>query len=316
MKLLAPRPVPVSSALKSSVASHVETPTQTTHDRFSATSTSPPAPASTLVSTANIPLSHVIPFYKAHPSRCGVVFYASATSQNDASLLKFVEAIGDGLKSARTPQAERFHVVCGGVGQPNSLMEAIARSASKGGVHTVGIDPSFNPPDRAYVAHKQARSKQFLKEFYPTTLAADTMHGRHSFDTRSAYTVALPGGTGTLMEIMTKATDLYFNSTLRPAQKQIILVNHNQFFTAPGGLMDHLKFFQRHGHLKPGFEKLFTLANTPQEVLDALQNPHVPWTPGQTPYRHLEPVLSARSASHRASRQSGAGSRVKSTYNT
>lgn len=171
-------------------------------------------------------------------------------------------------------------------------METIARSATEAGVHTVGIDTSLNPPGPDFLAQKKARSKQHIQEFYLTTMVADTMHGRHSFDTRSAYKVALPGGTGTLMEIMIKATDPYFNSTLRPAQKQIILVNHDQFFTAPGGLIYHLKYFERKGLLKPGFDKLFTVANTPQEVLAALQNPDIPWTTGQTPQRHLEPVLS------------------------
>lgn len=76
-------------------------------DRFNRTTPASTTSAAPLVTTATVPLSRVAPYYQAHPARCGVVFYASANPQKDASLVKFVEAIGHGLKHARTPRGNR-----------------------------------------------------------------------------------------------------------------------------------------------------------------------------------------------------------------
>jgi predicted Rossmann-fold nucleotide-binding protein len=230
-------------------------------------------------------------FRALHPPERGVIVYASAGVQKDPELYRLACDVGAALKHVAKDSQKTPHLVFGGVGRSGSLMEAVGRGATENGVHTVGVD----------VAHLDAtvdgsnkladgRTDQYVREAYITPVFPERIYGRHGFEARSGYTVALPGGAGTLMEIVTKAVELSFNKTLFPAQKQIVLLDYKNFYTAPGGFMDHMRFLEKHGMMKPGFTDIFTVVKTPREMVKALQRDDVPWTPGVSPRLVMQPL--------------------------
>lgn len=90
--------------------------------------------------------------------------------------------------------------------------------------------------------------------------------------------MALPGGPGTLHEVMTKANELYYNHTIAPSQKQILLLDHQNFFSAPGGLLDHIGYLIQQGLTDPNFLGIFKRVQTPEEIGPCLLDKQVPWT--------------------------------------
>lgn len=230
-------------------------------------------------------------FRALHPPERGVIVYASASVQRDPELYRLARDVGAALKTLSKDPSKPSHLVFGGVGRAGSLMEAVGRGASESGVHTVGVD----------VAHLDAtvdgsnkladgRTDKYVREAYITPVFPERIYGRHGFEARSGYTVALPGGAGTLMEILTKAVELSFDKTLFPAQKQIVLLDYKNFYTAPGGFMDHMRFLEKHRMMVPGFTNIFTVVKTPEEMVKALQRDDIPWTPGVSPRLVMQPL--------------------------
>lgn len=174
------------------------------------------------------------------------------------------KALGQTMKEGKP-----LHVVTGG-GERTCNMGATAQGAIEAGSRALGIAVPFEgwtPPANDYT--------QFLMQpSFPTRL-----YGRGGFEQTSAYTVALPGGVGTAFELLAKAQDLHLSHTPFPAQKQIVLVDFNEFYSGPGGLMPYLQGLVDRKMVKPDFLSLFTLVKTPEEVPAKLMDPDIPWSP-------------------------------------
>lgn len=133
------------------------------------------------------------------------------------------------------------------------LMGAVADDVIKGGAQAVGVIPTF------MLKHEIAH--QGLTRLHLT----DTMHTRKTVMAEYADAfITLPGGLGTLEEIMEIATwrQLYQH------EKPMIILNINGFYDR---LIEHLKFTTEQGFMKPADLERLVVCNTIDEAIDLLK---------------------------------------------
>jgi uncharacterized protein (TIGR00730 family) len=203
------------------------------------------------------------------PRENGVVVYSGYSPLPDDPTCELAKRLGRALgKTFKNGQP--LHVVTGG-GEKTSNMGATAEGAMEVGSKALGVAipfPGWIPPEKDHT--------RFV--MYPTFPMR--VYGPVGFEQTSAYTVALPGGIGTAWELLAKAQDLWFDHTPLPCQKQIVLVDHNGFYSGPNGLMPYLQGLVDRGMMKKEIMGLFTLVKTPEEVPAKLMDESVKWTTG------------------------------------
>lgn len=133
------------------------------------------------------------------------------------------------------------------------LMGAVADEVIRGGAQAVGVIPTFMLKHE--IAHQQ------LTRLHLT----DTMHTRKTVMAEYADAfITLPGGLGTLEEIMEIATwrQLYQH------EKPMIILNINGFYNS---LIEHLKYTADQGFMKHEDLERLVVCNTIAEAIDMLQ---------------------------------------------
>ncbi|HBL96030.1 TIGR00730 family Rossman fold protein [uncultured Psychrobacter sp.] len=133
------------------------------------------------------------------------------------------------------------------------LMGAVADEVIKGGAEAVGVIPTFMLKHE--IAHEQ------LTRLHLT----DTMHTRKTVMAEYADAfITLPGGLGTLEEIMEIATwrQLYQH------EKPMIILNINGFYDR---MIEHLKYTTEQGFMKQQDLDRLVVCNTINEAIDMLQ---------------------------------------------
>jgi len=133
------------------------------------------------------------------------------------------------------------------------LMGAVADEVINGGAQAVGVIPTFMLKHE--IAHEQ------LTRLHLT----DTMHTRKTVMAEYADAfITLPGGLGTLEEIMEIATwrQLYQH------EKPMIILNINGFYDR---MIDHLKYTTEQGFMKQEDLDRLVVCNTISEAIDMLQ---------------------------------------------
>lgn len=133
------------------------------------------------------------------------------------------------------------------------LMGAVADEVIKGSAQAVGVIPTFMLKHE--IAHQQ------LTRLHLT----DTMHTRKTVMAEYADAfITLPGGLGTLEEIMEIATwrQLYQH------EKPMIILNINGFYDC---LIEHLKYTADQGFMKQQDLERLVVCNTISEAIDLLQ---------------------------------------------
>ena len=133
------------------------------------------------------------------------------------------------------------------------LMGAVADEVINGGAQAVGVIPTFMLKHE--IAHEQ------LTRLHLT----DTMHTRKTVMAEYADAfITLPGGLGTLEEIMEIATwrQLYQH------EKPMIIVNINGFYDR---MIEHLKYTTEQGFMKQQDLDRLVVCNTISEAIDMLQ---------------------------------------------
>ena len=134
-----------------------------------------------------------------------------------------------------------------------SLMGAVADEVIKGGAEAVGVIPTFMLKHE--IAHEQ------LTRLHLT----DTMHTRKTVMAEYADAfITLPGGLGTLEEIMEIATwrQLYQH------EKPMIILNINGFYDR---MIEHLKYTTEQGFMKQQDLDRLVVCNTINEAIEMLQ---------------------------------------------
>lgn len=132
------------------------------------------------------------------------------------------------------------------------LMGAVADEIIKGGAQAVGVIPTF------MLKHEIAHDA--LTRLHLT----DTMHTRKTVMAEYADAfITLPGGLGTLEEIMEIATwrQLYQH------EKPMIILNINGFYDR---LIEHLAFTAEQGFMKKDDLERLVVCNTIDEAIDLL----------------------------------------------
>lgn len=133
------------------------------------------------------------------------------------------------------------------------LMGAVADEVIKGGAEAVGVIPTFMLKHE--IAHEQ------LTRLHLT----DTMHTRKTVMAEYADAfITLPGGLGTLEEIMEIATwrQLYQH------EKPMIILNINGFYDR---MIGHLKYTTEQGFMKQQDLDRLVVCNTIGEAIEMLQ---------------------------------------------
>ncbi|GAB2648375.1 MULTISPECIES: TIGR00730 family Rossman fold protein [Psychrobacter] len=133
------------------------------------------------------------------------------------------------------------------------LMGAVADEVIKGGAEAVGVIPTFMLKHE--IAHEQ------LTRLHLT----DTMHTRKTVMAEYADAfITLPGGLGTLEEIMEIATwrQLYQH------EKPMIILNINGFYDR---MIEHLKYTTEQGFMKQQDLDRLVVCNTINEAIEMLQ---------------------------------------------
>ena len=133
------------------------------------------------------------------------------------------------------------------------LMGAVADEVIRGGAEAVGVIPTFMLKHE--IAHEQLTCLHLT----------DTMHTRKTVMAEYADAfITLPGGLGTLEEIMEIATwrQLYQH------EKPMIILNINGFYDR---MIEHLKYTTEQGFMKQQDLERLVVCNTIGEAIDLLQ---------------------------------------------
>ncbi|MBV8449039.1 MAG: TIGR00730 family Rossman fold protein [Hyphomicrobiales bacterium] len=132
------------------------------------------------------------------------------------------------------------------------LMGEIARAVLDGGGTVTGIIPEFLKAREVMLADAQ--------ELH---VVAD-MHARKKlmFDKADAF-IALPGGVGTLEELVEQLTW----AQLGRHDKPILIANINGFWGPLLSLFEHMR---EHGFVRPGLEVKYLVADRIEEALDLI----------------------------------------------
>jgi uncharacterized protein (TIGR00730 family) len=173
-----------------------------------------------------------------------ICVYCGSGPGTEPVFLKSAEALG------RDMARNGIGLVYGGgnVG----LMGTIARAVLDHGGHVTGIIPEF------------LKTRERMLEDVQETLVVPDMHTRKRlmFERADAF-VALPGGIGTLEELVEQMTW----SQLGRHRKPILLVSINGFWRPLLALFEHMR---ESGFLRPGLELSYLVAERVAEVVPML----------------------------------------------
>ena len=174
-----------------------------------------------------------------------VCVYCGSGFGGDPAFRQAAETLGAALAAAG------LDLVYGGgdVG----LMGTVARAVLAGGGHVTGIIPDF------------LKSREHMLDAIQETIVVGDMHTRKRlmFERSDAF-VALPGGIGTLEELVEQLTW----AQLGRHRKQILLVEVNGFWKPLLTLFDHMR---AHGFIREGLDLNYVVAEGADAVVPTLQ---------------------------------------------
>src|SRR4051794_27706487 len=174
-----------------------------------------------------------------------ICVYCGSSPGRRPSYLQAAQAIGTAM--AR----EDVRLVYGG--GDIGLMGAVARAVIGGGGRVTGIIPAF-----------LQRREHMLTEV-EDLIVTDDMHERKRlmFERADAF-VALPGGVGTLEELVEQLTW----AQLGQHKKPIVLANVDGFWSR---LLDLLQHMREEGFIRDGLGVDYLVVDRPEEVVPAIR---------------------------------------------
>jgi uncharacterized protein (TIGR00730 family) len=174
-----------------------------------------------------------------------VCVYCGSSAGNDARFGEAAEAFG------RILAAEGIGLVYGGGG--NGLMGRVARATLAAGGYAAGIIPSF-----------LVRKEHALTDVQEMVVVED-MHERKRamFDRADAF-VALPGGIGTLEELVEQMTWAQLERHAKP----VLIANLNGFWRPLLALFAHMN---EEGFIRHGFELRYLVAEKVEDIVPMLR---------------------------------------------
>lgn len=133
------------------------------------------------------------------------------------------------------------------------LMGTVARAVLEGGGHVTGIIPDF------------LQARENMLDAVDETIVVSDMHTRKRlmFERSDAF-VTLPGGIGTLEELVEQLTW----AQLGRHKKPVVLVSVDEFWAPLLGLFDHMR---DHGFIRAGLDLSYLVAKDAGDVVPLLQ---------------------------------------------
>ncbi|KQP34796.1 MULTISPECIES: TIGR00730 family Rossman fold protein [unclassified Methylobacterium] len=175
-----------------------------------------------------------------------VCVYCGSGFGGDPAFTAAAEALGKALAQAG------LGLVYGGgnVG----LMGTVARAVLENGGHVTGIIPSF------------LKSRERMLDEIQETIVVEDMHTRKRlmFERSDAF-VALPGGIGTLEELVEQLTW----AQLGQHNKPILLLSVAEFWTPLLTLLDHMR---AQGFIREGLDLSYLVASEAGDVVGILRD--------------------------------------------
>jgi hypothetical protein len=174
-----------------------------------------------------------------------VCVYCGSSNGGDARFGDAAEELGRALA------ADRVGLVYGGGGE--GLMGRLARATLDAGGYVTGIIPSF----LIRKEHPLSAAQEML--------VVDSMHERKQamFDRADAF-IALPGGIGTLEELVEQLTWAQLNRHMKP----ILIADIGGFWRPLLALIAHMRI---EGFIREGFETRYLVAERIEDVLPMLR---------------------------------------------
>ncbi len=174
-----------------------------------------------------------------------VCVYCGSSAGNDPAFLRAAEALGKALAQGGV----RLVYGGGSVG----MMGAVARAVLKHGGNATGIIPEF--------LFRREQPEAQNEELIVTR----DMHERKQkmFERADAF-VALPGGIGTLEELVEQLTWVQIGQHKKP----LLLVNINGFWEPLRDLLDHM---EKLGFIYGDVKNSLLIADRPEDVLPKLR---------------------------------------------
>jgi uncharacterized protein (TIGR00730 family) len=173
-----------------------------------------------------------------------VCVYCGSSSGHDPDFTRAADDLGEALAAAG------ITLVYGGGSL--GLMGRIARRVLAAGGHVVGIIPRF------------LHDREVMLREVPELIVTEDMHERKRlmFERSDAF-VTLPGGIGTLEEVVEMMTW----SQLGRHEKPIILANVKNFWAPLNGLIRHMT---EAGFIRPGWDVSYDVVDRVEDIIPAL----------------------------------------------
>jgi len=184
-------------------------------------------------------------FVRPTPIR-NICVYCGSSPGNDPEFLQCAVDLGHALAEAR------IGLVYGG--GTNGLMGTVARAVLERGGYVTGIIPQF-------LIRKEAMLKDAQE-----LIVVDDMHTRKRlmFEKADAF-VALPGGVGTLEELVEQMTWIQLDQHVKP----VLLADINQFWRPLLTLLEHMRSAE---FIRPNTEVRYLVAEKTGDILPMLHD--------------------------------------------
>jgi uncharacterized protein (TIGR00730 family) len=160
--------------------------------------------------------------------------------------------------------AARGHSLVSGGGSI-SAMGALARAARAGGAHTTGVIP------QALVGREVADD-----DADELVVTPDMRSRKGEMDARSDAFLVLPGGIGTLEELL----EIWVSRTLRMHSRPVVVLDPDGLYEP---LRDQIRVLVERGFMRPASAELLRWAHTVDEALDLLEDELRAGTPDLDP---------------------------------
>ncbi len=173
-----------------------------------------------------------------------VCVFCSSSGRIDPSYVELAAAVG-------TELARRGHSLVSGGGSV-SCMGAVARAARAGGAHTVGVIP------------RVLLDLEVADDDADELLVTDDMRARKGLmDSRADAFLTLPGGLGTLAELL----EIWVSRTLAMHAKPVVVLDPDGIFEPLRAQVDLLV---EGGFVREGAQGAVTWVRDPGEAFDAI----------------------------------------------
>lgn len=169
-----------------------------------------------------------------------ICIFCSANQEIDPDFFKYTEELG------RWAAKNDHSIVYGGVNQ--GLMECVAKAVHEAGGRTIGIIPR--------IVEESGR----ISDYVDVEILCDDLNDRKQLmQDQADIFVALPGGIGTLDEILSIAA----SATIGYHDKKVILYNMKGFWDSLIALLDDL---QIKGFTRKDWRTYIAVANSLEEL--------------------------------------------------